>query len=187
MFKGRAMPQVSTDDTARRALRQACAALDAAELRGRPIEMSLTLTRLARCYAAHGQLASAEACLQAALRWAGAAGAIDHQVDLLCELCETAARIADRLAAEQPDQPGAARAARERARDHAFDAAALVGRAADAGWEVKVLLRISDVLDRCGDRDEAVLLQTRALRLMAGHSGRTDSALLPGLGRLADV
>lgn len=187
MFKALAMAQVSTDDAAQLALQRACAALDDAELRGQPIEMSRALTTLARCYAALGLLPSAEACLQAALRWAAAAGATDQRVDLHCELCEMAARIADQLAAEQPEHPGRARAARERARDHAFDAAALVGRVADAGWEVKVLLRISDVLDRCGDRDEAVLLQTRALRLMAGHSGRTDSALLPGLGRLADV
>lgn len=181
------MPQAPIEDALRQALRQAGAALDAAAARARPFEMSQALTALARCYAALGELPGAQACLQAALRWAGAAGATDQRVDLLCELCELAARQAEQLAAEQPGYPGRARAARERARGHAFDAAALVGRVADAGWEVKVLLRISDVLDRCGDRDEAVLLQTRALRLLAGHGGGTDSTLLPGLGRLADI
>lgn len=181
------MSQARIEDAARLALRQAAAALDAAEPRARPFEMSQALTTLARCYAAVDQLPAAQSCLQSALRWAGAAGAIDHSVDLLCELCEMAARVADELAAEHADHPGRARAAREAARDHAFEAAALAGRVADAGWEVKVLLRISDVLDRCGDRDEAVLLQTRALRLMGGHWARIDSALLPGLGRLADI
>jgi hypothetical protein len=53
---------------------------------------------------------------------------------------------------------------------------------------VAVLLRISDVLDCCGDRDDAVLLQTRALRLMTGSlaAGGPDPAQLPSLGRLAD-
>jgi hypothetical protein len=59
---------------------------------------------------------------------------------------------------------------------------------ADTGWEAQVLLRISDVFDRCGDRDDAVQLQTRALRLMSGSlkAGGADPALLPSLGRLAD-
>ena len=149
--------------------------------------MAQVLTALARCYAALAELPSADACLQAALRWAGAAGAADQCVDLLCELCELAACQADEALAARPEVRAPIRAARERARDHALDAAALAGRVADAGWEVKVLLRISDVLDRCGERDEALQLQTRALRLLAGHRSRTDWNQLPGLGRLADI
>jgi hypothetical protein len=58
---------------------------------------------------------------------------------------------------------------------------------ADPDWEIKVLLRVSDVLDRCGDRDDAVQLQTRALRLMAHDAtAQIDPRVLPGLGRLAD-
>ena len=178
---------LGSEDLAYGALRRACAALDDARLRHVPPEMSQALSGLARCYARHGQLASAEACLQEALRWAGVVGAVDQRVDLLCQLCELAAGRAEQLAEEQPDWPGLARATRERARAHAFDAAALVGRVADPQSEVRVLLRVSDVLDRCGDRDRATLLQTRALRRMAGHPGRVDVALLPGLGRLADV
>ena len=45
---------------------------------------------------------------------------------------------------------------------------ALAGHVADAQWEVTVLLRISDVLDRCGDHDDAVQLQARAMGLMYG-------------------
>ena len=36
-------------------------------------------------------------------------------------------------------------------------------------WEIKVLLRASDVLDRCGDHDDAITLQTRAMELMVRH------------------
>ena len=65
---------------------------------------------------------------------------------------------------------------------------ALAARVADPRWEVTVLLHLSDVLDRFGDRDDAVNLQTRALRLMssAGSSAAPDPMWLPGLGRLAD-
>ena len=181
------MPQVPAEDAVRRALRQAVAALDAAERRCQPVEMAQALATLARCYAALGELPAADTCLQAALRWSSAAGATDQSVDLLCQLCEGAARQADVALAAEPDRQAPIRAARERARSHALDAAALAGRVADPGWEVKVLLRISDVLDRCGERDDAVMLQTRALRLMAGHRTRTDWSQLPGLGRLADV
>jgi hypothetical protein len=72
-------------------------------------------------------------------------------------------------------------AAMERARDHAFEAAALARQASDAHWEVKVLLRVSDVLDRCGDHDDAISLQTRALTLMSHEaSGFGDLAAEPG-------
>lgn len=180
-------PVAPIDHASRQALRQAAAALNAAQSRCRPFEVSQALRTLARCYAAVDELPSTEASLQSALRWAAVVGSIDLTVDLLCELCETAARAAEQLAVDRPLDRGRARAARERARDHAFEAAALAGRVADPAWEVKVLLRISDVLDRCGERDEAMLLQTRALGLMSGRNSRADSALLPGLGRLADI
>lgn len=170
---------------ARDALCLASARLDAAERSGHPYEMSQALARMARACEALGGPAWAESTLQAALRWARAAQATDQVVDLLCELSETAVRSAEVLDAQQP---GAGHAARERARDHVFETSILAGRVADRGWEATVLLRVSDVLDRCGDRDDAVLLQTRAMRLIAGGagSGATDAALLPGLGRLAD-
>jgi hypothetical protein len=172
------------DEPVRHALRVAAARLDDAETRGKPHEVSLALSQMARCYRHVGALPSTEACLAAALRWARPAGGIDQLVDLMCELAEVATAIAEQHEAERP---GACRAARERARDQAFEASTLAGRVADAQWEVTVLLRISDVLDRCGDNEDAVLLQTRALRLMHGAIvGTPDPALLPSLGRLAD-
>jgi tetratricopeptide (TPR) repeat protein len=173
----------------RHAMRLASARLDAAELRAEPFEMTHALTQVARCYRALQMLPSAETCLLQALRWSRLTGSIDAMVDLICELSETTVALAtwqDKQA--QAGERAEGHAARERARDHAFEASTLACRVADPGWEVQVLLRISDVLDRCGDRDDAVLLQTRALRLMSGslQAGGADPALLPSLGRLAD-
>lgn len=173
------------DESCREALCHAVAALDAAELSGRPFDMSQALALVARSYRALQLPASAEASFEAALRWARVGGSNDAAVDLLCELTETAASLAELCEAEQPS---ASHAARERARDHAFDAVAWAGRVADPAWEVKVLLRISAVLERCGDLDDAVQLQTRAMRLMSGKlASAADASLLPSLGRLADA
>ncbi len=171
--------------SARDAICAAAARLDAAELRAEPFGMSQALAEVGRGYVALRALPSAESCLNQALRWGRMAGSTDLVVDLLCELSETTTALAEDLDALSP---GSGHAARERARDHAFEASTLASRVADNAWEVQVLLRVSDVLDRCGDRDDAVLLQTRALRLMAGSlaAGPSDAALLPSLGRLAD-
>ena len=46
-----------------------------------------------------------------------------------------------------------------------------------------MLLRVSEALDRCGDRDDALSLQTRALRLLAGDLGAPSEPMqLPGVG-----
>jgi len=173
------------DEPARDALRHATAALDTAERGGQAIAISQAMAHVAACYRHLNALASAEACYERALRWGRHAGAMDQVVDLLCELSDTIVRLAQ---AQDAQRAGGGRAARERARDHAFEAPTLAGRVADPGWEATVLLRISDVLDRCGDRDDAVQLQTRALRLMSGGPGNSghDPNQLPGLGRLAD-
>ena len=60
----------------------------------------------------------------------------------------------------------------------AFEAICLAGQATDPCWEIKVLLRVSEVLDRCGDHDDAISLQTRALALMSSEAtGFGDLAL----------
>ena len=71
----------------------------------------------------------------------------------------------------------ATRAARELARDMAFEAARVAAHAADPHWEIKVLLRASDALDRCGDHDDAITLQTRAMSLMARHPDISDAMI----------
>ena len=178
-------PSPLLDESSRESLRRAAAALDVAETGGQPQAVSLALARMAACYRSFREMASAESHYEEALRWARSGGSTDQVVDLLCNLCETAAAVAEGL---ETQQPGRGRAARERARDHVFEATTLVGQVADPGWEASVLLRISDVLDRCGDHDDAAQLQVRALRLMSGslYPGLPDPHLLPGLGRLAD-
>ena len=53
----------------------------------------------------------------------------------------------------------------------------MAARAADPHWEIKVLLRASDVLGRCGDHDDAVTLQTRAMELMVRHPEVSDAMI----------
>lgn len=148
----------------RDALRTAVARLDAAELTGRPQELSLALIPVASCYRTLGAHLAAQDVLRQALRHARLVGSSELLTDVLCELAETACRLAEEL--QRADQAGA-RAARERARDEAFEAASLAHRCTDETWSAQALLRISDVLNRCGDHDDAAWLQARAVVLMA--------------------
>lgn len=157
--------QAMLDSAARAALCEAAAALDRAERQAQPLPMSLALTQVARCLRALQAPGPAESYLERALAWARLLGAADAAVDILCLLAETSCAIAERCAIDGTTQR---HAALERTRDRAFEAVALAGHVADAQWEVAVLLRISDVLDRCGDHDDAVQLQSRAMGLMYG-------------------
>lgn len=164
----------------RRALQIALLALTAAEIRQRPTEMVHVLAEVARCLVTTGDLRSAQAYLERALQWCDAlghqAGANELRADLLCALAEVACQAADQhdqgldALAEEGDEdlPAAPvpRADREQARDQAIEAAVLAGRSSDPMWEVKLLLRASDVLDRCGDHDDAAAMQDRAMALM---------------------
>jgi tetratricopeptide (TPR) repeat protein len=167
------------DPMARDALRRAVTQLDEAETRARPFEMSQSLAGVARCYRDLRALASAEATFAAALRWAHHAGSRDHLVDLLCELAETAAAHLHADIVAQPSDRRVLHAARERARDHAFEAARLAGQVADPAWEVQVLLRASRVLEECGDHADAMRLQQRALKRRGDGAG-TASDQNPG-------
>lgn len=184
--------------TAREALRRAAAQLDGAERQHQPYAMSQALTALARAYRDLRALAAAEAAYAQALRWSHAAGAHDQAADLHAEMAETAVReliVASanddeqgpRGEPERDERRRIARAARERARDHAFEAARLAPRTSDAHWEVQILMRVSDVLEQCGDRNDAAQLHLRALRLLSGRpTAAADPHQLPGPGRLAD-
>ncbi|NRF71895.1 hypothetical protein HLB44_33405 [Aquincola sp. S2] len=151
---------------ARQALTLAMRALDAAELRGRPADVSNALAQVARCLKALGAFGAAEDYLMQSLRWTVLVPGTDARVDLVCELSEVTCAIAEAAQAAGEDDPQVMRNALERARDHAFEAASLAGQTSDAQWEVKVLLRISDVLERCGDHDDAATMQNRAISLM---------------------
>ncbi|MED5618194.1 hypothetical protein [Ideonella sp. BN130291] len=155
------------DGAARDTLTLALRTLELAEQAGAaPTARLQALALVARAYRGLGALSQAESYLQQALRWADCVGGADAGVDLLCELAELAVQRADGCI---EDDPVAARLARERARDLCFDAAARASRTADAQWEVHVLLRVSDVLDRSGDRHDAISLQCRALQLLVQY------------------
>jgi len=96
-------------------------------------------------------------------------------------MAEVSCALAEQL---QHSDGTAAQAALERTRDRAFEASAMAAHVADPDWEITVLLRISDVLDRCGDHDDAVALQSRAMHLIycsqaATPSGDAAEAPLP--------
>lgn len=156
-------PAASTPD-AYTALQRALQALDGAEGSGHATMMSEACQRLAACYRRLGELPAAIVTLERALRWSRAGGAPDQALDLQCEMAESLADLA-----EQADrrEAGSGRPLRDRARDEVFDAARQAERCADPRWEVTVLLRLSDILDRFGDRDDATTLQVRALQLTA--------------------
>lgn len=158
--------QAMLDSPARSALREASAALDRAEQGKHPLEMCLALAQMARCYRGLQAPGPAELYLEQALPWSRALGAIDQSVEILCQLSEVSCTLAELHARTDARR---SLAALERTRDRAFEVTAMAGHVADAEWEIKVLLRISDVLDRCGDHDDAVELQSRALRLMYGE------------------
>lgn len=171
----RLMPdaQAMLPSAARSALREAAAALDRAERHRHPLEMSLALAQVARCYRALQAPEAAETCLEQSLRWARTLGGADQAVEILCQLAEASAMVA-----EQFGRDGSMRghAALERTRDRAFEAAALAAQASDPQWEIQVLLRVSDLLDRCGDHDDAVELQSRAMRMMYAPQIGDDAA-----------
>lgn len=173
---------LATSEAAPRdALRVALASLDLAEATGRSWALAEAHREVARCYRALGAMPAALVMLEQALRWTRLGGGADPCVDLLCELVETFAEQSDR---QEDEAPGSGRPARDRARDRVFEATQLAARVSDARWEVTVLLRLSDVLDRFGDRDDATQLQVRALQLTVGSSPElqrptaADAALL---------
>ena len=153
-----------------------------------PAALCQALTEVARALAALHAYGQAESYLAQALRWAVAMGSADSCGDLHCALAEVATHAAE-LAEKHNGVPAAVDHWRDRARDHAFEAAGLAGHVTDPHWEVTLLLRASDVLDRCGDHDDAVQLQQRALVLMGLHNpdlpanNGTASAAAPTLWR----
>jgi len=175
-------PTMVTDEHAHEALRLACEVLSHAERCGRPAILAQAQLGLACCYRALRELDAAEVHLNTALGWARVAQSPDAEVEVLCALCDVGAQQADLLEATDTM---AAHVARERVRYRVFEAGQLAARVSDADWEVKVLLHISDVLDRLGDHDDASQIQARAMRRMAGTQA-TNVSEMPGLGRLAD-
>lgn len=150
---------------ARHALQRAIARLQAAQAGGRAWSQAEACRQVAAAYRRLAALPQTVTMLEHACRWARAAGGADQQADLLCELAESLADLADATAEARPAD---ARAARRHAREHVLEASRLAAHVSDPRWEVTVLLRLSDVLDRFGDRDDATELQMRAVQLSVG-------------------
>ncbi|MBE7420625.1 MAG: hypothetical protein HS128_23260 [Ideonella sp.] len=166
-------PQGLPYGPARTALDLAVRRLDEAELSREPSAMCDALADIARCYRSLGAFAASMDFMEQALRWSYAIGGVDQRVNLLCELAELSCEAAE--VARQRDDERQARVAREFARDMAFEATRVATRSTDPHWEVKILLRASDVLDRCGDHDDAITMQTRAMTLMSSHPEVLDA------------
>ena len=160
----------------RAALDLAVRCLDEAEKEQQPAAMCEALAGIARCYRALSAYAHAMDFMRQALRWSFALGGVDQRIELLCELAELAV-MAGEDAKDGEDGERQARAALDLARDMAFEAARVATRAADPHWKIKVLLRASDVLDRCGDHDDAITMQTRATTLMVRHPDVSDAMI----------
>lgn len=137
--------------------------LDQAESRMRPVEMALALLEVGQCYREHSNLDAAEWYLQRGLSWARTLGASHLSIDILCELAQVCAAIADLHDATDTRR---AYSARERARDHGFEAATLAARHGDRRCEASVLGVISAALARCGDLEDCETLRRRQAALL---------------------
>ncbi len=177
-----ATPATLADPQTLETLRQSVDVLAQAERCGRPAVMAQAALGVACCWRALRETEAAVHYLQRALAWARVAQAHDAVVEVLCELCDVLAQQAQDDAASDPRL---AHATGERVREMVFEVASRAAHVADADWEVKVLLHVSDVLNRLGDHDDASTLQARALRLMSGAPVRHDPSVLPSIGRLA--
>ena len=80
-----------------------------------------------------------------------------------------------------------AHVARERVRDYSFEAVRLLGSTSSHSLQAAVLMRLSDLLERCGDADDAQALHTRALRLLQREaSPPSDTSAQATASRLGD-
>ena len=175
---------LNVNAASRARLQQSLRALEVARQSGQAWAMAEAQLGLARWYRDQAELDFALALLEAAL---AAAPGLDQRVEMHCEIVNVLAR---QSAAQERQSTGSGRPARTTARQHIFKASMLAAHLADSAWEAKVLLHLSDVLDRFGDRDDATHLQNRALQLMGrsidGFPQVFNPHLVPGLGRLAD-
>ena len=142
----------------------AVAALDAAERQQRPVDMAMALLRVGRCLRAQGDFAAAEWYLQRGLAWSRTLASLDLCIETLCEL---ASACSAQALVQQSADAHAAYGSRERARDHAFEAASLAERRDDARCEAAVLSCVCDVLERCGDFEDRDTLRLRRASLLA--------------------
>jgi hypothetical protein len=148
---------------------RARASLEMARATRQPLRLCEALSEIGRCERRSGQADLAAAHFDDALRWARVLGTVDLLADLLCERGELAA---DAALDEQGIDHAADPDAWLQARACAAEAASLASRTSDPEWEVKLLLRASDLFNRLGSSVEAVALQVRAMQRLGRSTPR---------------
>jgi hypothetical protein len=145
-------------------LRLALRSLESADAAGDSDGWSRALAQVAHCYQAAGDPAQAEWHLRQGLRRARTLGQNEASLEVLCEMASTALAVAVRH--ENLGESHLAHVARERVRDYSFEAVRLLGTTGTHALQAAVLMHLGDLLERCGDADDAQAMHGRALRLL---------------------
>jgi tetratricopeptide (TPR) repeat protein len=147
-----------------RQLHAALSTVERLEAQGQAAALCGAWMEVARCYRALQALEDAQRSMRQALRVARISRSANAVAQALCALAENTCDLAD-----EAMEPGceARRAAMERARDEVFEASSLLLGCEASPAHAELVLRLSDVLNRCGDHDDAAVLQGRALLWMA--------------------
>ncbi len=173
--KRRVAAQTVRDPQALDRLALAVQELDRAEDLARPDELARSTLGVAHCYAELGMHDTAEWYYRQALAATRHLPGAEPLVQALTGLAST-------LSLRSQDCVDAADrySCLERARDLAFQAAALASGRLPATREASVLARLADVLCACGDRGDADALRERSTGLGRQASHRTAAQALPG-------
>jgi len=156
-------PALSSDSTPP-SLRLALRSLESADASGDSDGWNRALAEVAHCYQAAGDPAQAEWHLRQGLRRARTLGQREMGLEVLCEMASAALAVAIRH--EHLGETHLAHVARERVRDYSFEAVRLLGSTGTNALHAAVLMRLGDLLERCGDADDAQAMHERALRLL---------------------
>jgi hypothetical protein len=146
------------------ALRTALKAVEQAEASASSQALCHAWLRVGRCWRVLHSPDEAHNSLRHALREARTTRRAHELVQVLCEMAENTCDLAD----VQPEPSSEwLRMSRDKARDEVFEASSWLLRGGASADAAHTLLRLSDVLNRCGDHDDATVLQARALGWMA--------------------
>lgn len=166
-----AAPRHERDPHAVQRLAQAVQELDRVEALARPDQLVRSTLTVARCYRELGMHDTAEWYYRQAL---AAARGVENALPVVDALVGLAEALVLR-AAECLD--GADRyACLERARDLAFEAAAMAARRLSGADEARVLRALAEVLSACGDDRDACALTARVQHLDAEAAARRAPA-----------
>jgi len=156
-------------------LRLALRSLESADASGDRDGWNRALAEVAHCYQAVGDPERAEWHLRQGLRRARTLGQSETSLEVLCEMASAALAVAVRQ--EHLGEVHLAHVARERVRDYSFEAIRLLGTTGTHALQAAVLIRLGDLLERCGDTDDAQALHARALRLLRREAPLAGAAV----------